>query len=360
MTRLRYAFAPVFLVAISAMLVVASPREADAQAIVFSGAIPVPGAAGLLVTSVPLASTDLVSELEFSGCTPEMVGLLTQGTWQIYIPGAPAAVNASFPASLAAATPFFTRCSVDSPPALARPTDAESEFVQMLLDTVFTQPTLEGLLPYMHQELLSTPGLDVMLEYSTALTGPLVGQYDLYDYTRDEIELFSGEVVHASAFTFVGDFEKGEAVVSLAIVPSGATFRLVGWQSILANSVGVGQSYVIDVNVGECFDEEPNTLIATFVDCSQPHDAEAIGIVEYRVPEGTPYPGDSELISFGDAMCRQAFAAYVGIDYEVSSYEMTVIRPSADSWAAGLRHGVCYVWSIDPARLTGSVGGTAR
>src|SRR5690606_27696431 len=128
-------------------------------------------------------------------------------------------------------------CAVDSPPAVARPTDAESDFVQMLLDSVFTQPNLEGLRPYMHEELLASPGLDVTLEYTSVLTGRLVGEYYLYDYQRDVYNFDTGESLSVSTFVVVGRFEKGDAVVALAIVPSGATFRLVSWQSVLANTV---------------------------------------------------------------------------------------------------------------------------
>jgi len=341
------------------MLIVATPQQAEAQAVAFSGAIPAPGAAGLLVTSVPLASSDLVSELEFSGCTPEMVGLLTQGKWQIYIPGAPATVNAGFPTSLTAATPFFTRCAVDSAPAVARPTDAESDFVQMLLDSVFTQPTLEGLRPYMHEELLASPGLDVTLEYTSVLTGRLVGEYYLYDYQRDVYNFDTGEVVTLSTFVVVGDFEKGKAVVSLVIVPSGATYRLVALQSVLATAAdgqpGPGEVDFWTAPVGQCFSDESQV-----VDCATPHDNEIFAIISHPAGVGEPFPGDDALVDFGLEGCVPAFEGYVGAAYEASIYEIGIVRPTQAAWDEGGRRVICTLYQRDLERITGSARSTVR
>jgi hypothetical protein len=77
----------------------------------FTGTAPAAGSIGLLVTSDASDAAGLVAALGTAGCTVESLAVLEAGTWKVYINGAPAVVNAAFPASLAATTPFFTRCA---------------------------------------------------------------------------------------------------------------------------------------------------------------------------------------------------------------------------------------------------------
>ncbi len=57
-----------------------------------------------------MVSTSVVAELRARGCDAITIGIIRDGTWLFLIPGAPATVNARFPETLAAATPFFARC----------------------------------------------------------------------------------------------------------------------------------------------------------------------------------------------------------------------------------------------------------
>jgi hypothetical protein len=77
----------------------------------FTGTAPGAGSIGLLVTSGESTSASLTAALATAGCTVRTLAVLTGGTWDIFINGAPAVVNAGFPASLAATTPFFVRCA---------------------------------------------------------------------------------------------------------------------------------------------------------------------------------------------------------------------------------------------------------
>ena len=52
---------------------------------------------------------DVISDLTAAGCTPESLAIIVDSVFNIYIPGAPAAVNAGFPATLPAGG-FFARC----------------------------------------------------------------------------------------------------------------------------------------------------------------------------------------------------------------------------------------------------------
>ena len=76
----------------------------------FTGAAPAANSIGLLVTSGASTAPELVSALADAGCVVESLAVLTGGVWSVYISGAPDVVNAAFPASLAASTPFFVRC----------------------------------------------------------------------------------------------------------------------------------------------------------------------------------------------------------------------------------------------------------
>lgn len=77
----------------------------------FTGTAPARGSIGLLVTSGASNAAGLVGALGTAGCPVESLAILEGGVWKIYINGAPAVVNAAFPASVPATTAFFVRCS---------------------------------------------------------------------------------------------------------------------------------------------------------------------------------------------------------------------------------------------------------
>lgn len=76
----------------------------------FSGEVPIDAGIVLLVTSETSSPRALVDALSAAFCPTVTLALLTDGQWSIYVVGAPAAVNAAFPATLAASTPFLVRC----------------------------------------------------------------------------------------------------------------------------------------------------------------------------------------------------------------------------------------------------------
>ena len=77
----------------------------------FSGDAPAAGSIGLLVTSGVSTPAGLVRAFGDAGCTVAMLAVTESGLWSIFISGAPAQVNAAFPESLPATTPFFVRCA---------------------------------------------------------------------------------------------------------------------------------------------------------------------------------------------------------------------------------------------------------
>lgn len=77
----------------------------------FSGTAPPAGSVGLLVTARSATASDLAASLEQAGCDVQSLAIVIDGAWRVHVRGAPAAVNAGFPAALDAATPFFVRCA---------------------------------------------------------------------------------------------------------------------------------------------------------------------------------------------------------------------------------------------------------
>ncbi len=82
----------------------------EVVAVGFVGPAPARGSTGLLVVRGGATASSLSNTLSTAGCTVESLAVLRNGTWLLYVVGAPAVVNAAFPASLADVTPFFVRC----------------------------------------------------------------------------------------------------------------------------------------------------------------------------------------------------------------------------------------------------------
>ena len=106
----------------------ASVQRAEAQTPSFTGQVPPAGSIGLLVTSGPAAASTIIAELQAGGCAAGVVAILRESVWSIYIPGAPAQVNAQFPVELPQTTPFFTRCAGEGAPGPARTPGVSGEW----------------------------------------------------------------------------------------------------------------------------------------------------------------------------------------------------------------------------------------
>lgn len=102
---------------------------------------------------------------------------------------------------------------------------------------------------------------------------------------------------------------------------------------------------------------EVTTQTTRSVDCGKPHDNEVVGTIQYTGQSG--YRKDV-LEPFAQTACLEAFAAYVGVDFQVSTLEMIVVTPTDLTWAKGDREIACVVLAGGGGQLTGSVKGTAR
>ena len=99
-------------------LIGASGAAAQGEHGGFAGVPPAQAGVALLTTTEGTTAGGLIATLTDAGCDVESIAVHSQLEWGVYIPGAPAQVNAPFPPSIPAGTPFFVRCRDAAPPAV--------------------------------------------------------------------------------------------------------------------------------------------------------------------------------------------------------------------------------------------------
>jgi hypothetical protein len=119
---------------------------------------------------------------------------------------------------------------------------------------------------------------------------------------------------------------------------------------------------VFDLRVGDCIQPpakvEPEITKVKVVPCKDSHTMETFAIAPYK--NGDDYPGDSEMKSFADVSCLDAFQDYIGVAYPDSSLFYTYLLPSARSWNEGHDRKVVCEITTTGAPLTDSVKGSKR
>ena len=111
--------------------------------------------------------------------------------------------------------------------------------------------------------------------------------------------------------------------------------------------------------VGDCCDE-PADQAATVEDvqhrpCTDPHDAEVVFAADYS-PDTDTLPADAEFFTFFQAQCTGAFTTYTGIDFMTdTTYDMSALTPTAESWKSGDHKVICYAVRLDGAKLTAPI-----
>jgi hypothetical protein len=124
------------------------------------------------------------------------------------------------------------------------------------------------------------------------------------------------------------------------------------------------------LETGQCFNtyDEPVTQAGaaagsttTSVPCTGPHGHEVIAILDRPEQVGNePYPGTTDLNQWGQAECYKLFPSYVGIDYELSVYEIGQFVPTEEQWLQGLYRKVhCYIY-IPEQETTGTARNVQR
>ncbi|NCT90355.1 hypothetical protein GXB85_05225 [Cellulomonas sp. APG4] len=114
---------------------------------------------------------------------------------------------------------------------------------------------------------------------------------------------------------------------------------------------------VFSIKVGDCMDsstlaDEVESVPA--IPCGEPHDTEVYAAMEF--PEGD-YPADLE--DQADEFCYGEFSTFVGMAYEDSELDYTLLYPQEEGWTAlDDREVTCLLLSAEP--VTGTLKGAAR
>ena len=115
------------------------------------------------------------------------------------------------------------------------------------------------------------------------------------------------------------------------------------------------------MKVGQCVQLPTGDNITDLetTDCSALHDAEVFHLTQVTENER---PSDSELEDMGGDACLAAFEGYVGIPYEESELDYTILYPSPGSWEEGDREIICFIISGDgtDTQLSGSMRGANK
>ncbi len=119
-----------------------------------------------------------------------------------------------------------------------------------------------------------------------------------------------------------------------------------------------GEAFSLDV--GDCFDDPDGggqtVESVAVVDCDQPHDNQVFATFEIV---GGSWPGADQVEEDAEDGCLERFEDYVGTPYLESDLLASAFWPSEDSWEAGDREVICFVY--DPAGpVTGSLEGANR
>jgi hypothetical protein len=102
------------------------------------------------------------------------------------------------------------------------------------------------------------------------------------------------------------------------------------------------------------------------VSCTEPHGAEVIASANYPLDAPTaledrvPGGGTEVRQEWLKQNCWPAFASYVGIPVEQSTYNVAASFPSPELRSAGATRTVCMVVNMDLSPLTQSVKGIAK
>lgn len=125
-----------------------------------------------------------------------------------------------------------------------------------------------------------------------------------------------------------------------------------------------------DLRVGQCFSDwswfdegfDRRINITAAVDCSEPHKKEVFHEAEFPAPNGAPFPGETKMTEWSTDLCYGAFADFVGVDYELSVYEIDFIQPTQATFEHPVgrhRRVTCVLYHLDGADLEGSARQTA-
>ena len=116
-------------------------------------------------------------------------------------------------------------------------------------------------------------------------------------------------------------------------------------------------------NEGSWYDEERDRRIelTASVDCSQTHAKEVFHEADFPAPAGAPFPGEAKMTEWSTELCYQAFSDFVGLEYELSSYEIGFLQPTEATFEHPVgrhRRVTCTLFDLTGETKVGSAEGT--
>lgn len=125
-----------------------------------------------------------------------------------------------------------------------------------------------------------------------------------------------------------------------------------------------------DLRAGQCFSEwswfdtqfDRRINITAAVECAEPHKREVYFEAEFPAPNGAPFPGETKMTEWSTDLCYNAFADFVGTEYELSIYGIDFIQPTRETFEHPVgrhRRVTCIIYNTDDEDLVESVRHTA-
>jgi len=121
-----------------------------------------------------------------------------------------------------------------------------------------------------------------------------------------------------------------------------------------------GDVGVLKLEVGDCLAAEAVGEVgsAPVVPCSELHDSELFDSFELA---GDEFPGVQSVVEQAQAGCIERFDAFIGLAYEESIWEVSLIYPTEMSWNTITdREVLCGVYPVSDEDTTGSAEGIAE
>jgi hypothetical protein len=149
---------------------------------------------------------------------------------------------------------------------------------------------------------------------------------------------------------------RAAAVLAASAALSGCSFLGIGGHITLP-SISLS---VFHLRAGMCFNP-PATIAAQvttlkIVPCRDPHTEEVYDTKSaYPAANGAAYPGAQKLEDVANGMCLEAFAGYVGVEYQHSWLFYTYLLPSVRSWSTDDDRQIVCILTTTGAKLTRSM-----
>jgi len=127
---------------------------------------------------------------------------------------------------------------------------------------------------------------------------------------------------------------------------------------VAALGLGACTASVFDLEPGDCIGDPGvgNVEAVEVVDCSEEHSYEVYA--NLTVPDDVGLAGAEAYALEG---CYDAFAPYVGTEFESSAFNFTWLEPTAESWEQRNDRTVnCMLFEAQSGLSTGSARGSGR